>query len=81
MPHPRLQSSLTGPAGTIVLLLVTAFGRAGAQTANLPNPYHEVAAWAKLPAGVSRGGVISVDPAPNGDIWVFHRSDPTINRQ
>jgi sugar lactone lactonase YvrE len=39
-----------------------------------------VAAWAKLPAGVSWGGVISVDPAPNGDIWVFHRSDPTILR-
>jgi sugar lactone lactonase YvrE len=80
MSHPRLQSSLTGLAGAIVLILVTVFARAGAQTGNVPNPYHEVAAWAKLPAGVSWGGVISVDPAPNGDIWVFHRSDPTILR-
>jgi streptogramin lyase len=36
--------------------------------------------WAKLPAGVAWGGVISVDPAPNGDIWVFHRSDPPLLR-
>ena len=80
MSHPRLQSSLTGLAGAVVLTLVTAFARTGAQTGNLPNPYHEVAGWAKLPPGVSWGGVISVDPAPNGDIWVFHRSDPTILR-
>jgi sugar lactone lactonase YvrE len=79
MSHRHL-TSLAGLAGAIVLILATAFARAGAQSASLPNPYHEVAAWAKLPAGVSWGGVISVDPAPNGDIWVFHRSDPTILR-
>jgi streptogramin lyase len=79
MSHRHL-TSLAELAGAIVLVLVTAFASAGAQSTNLPNPYHEVAAWAKLPAGVSWGGVISVDPAPNGDIWVFHRSDPTILR-
>ena len=51
-------------------MLSTAFG----QKDNPPNPYHEVSQWAMLPAGVAWGGVISVDPAPNGDIWVFHRS-------
>jgi sugar lactone lactonase YvrE len=36
--------------------------------------------WAKLPAGAKWAGVISVDPASNGDIWVVHRSDPPILR-
>jgi len=81
MSHARrLKSSLMGLAGAIVLIVALAFATAGAQSANLPNPYHEVAAWAKLPGGVMWGGVISVDPAPNGDVWVFHRSDPPILR-
>jgi streptogramin lyase len=81
MSHARrLKSSLTGLAGAIVLIAAVALATAGAQSGNLPNPYHEVAAWAKLPAGVMWGGVISVDPAPNGDVWVFHRSDPPILR-
>jgi sugar lactone lactonase YvrE len=46
----------------------------------LPNPYREDAGWGKLPAGAKWAGVISVDPAPNGDIWVFHRSDPPLLR-
>ena len=48
----RLKSSPTGLAGAIVLIAAVAFATAGAQSANLPNPYHEVTAWAKLPAGV-----------------------------
>jgi streptogramin lyase len=56
------------------------FSTAFAQKSNPPNPYHEVSQWAKLPSGVAWGGVISVDPAPNGDIWVFHRSDPPLLR-
>jgi sugar lactone lactonase YvrE len=51
-----------------------------AQTRILPNPYREVSNWAKLPAGAKWAGVISVDPASNGDIWVFHRADPPILR-
>src|SRR4030081_365695 len=76
----RLKSALTGLAGAIVLIAAVAFATAGAKSANLPNPYHEVTAWAKLPAGVMWGGVISVDSAPNGDVWVFYRSDPPILR-
>jgi DNA-binding beta-propeller fold protein YncE len=75
MPHPRALKSLLLAA---VVSVIT--GNVGAQNNNPPNPYHEVANWAKLPAGAKWGGVISVDPATDGDIWVFHRSDPPILR-
>src|SRR5205814_7458823 len=78
MLHPgHLKSAL---AGVIVVVLGMAAATVVAQNGNLPNPYHEVANWAKLPAGATWAGVISVDPASNGDIWVFHRSDPPILR-
>ena len=78
MAHPhRPQSAL---AAAIVVMLAIAAATVLAQNGNLPNPYHEVANWAKLPAGAKWGGVISVDPAANGNIWVFHRSDPPLLR-
>ena len=41
--------------------------------------YRQVEGWAKLPAGVEWGQVISVDPDPTGRfIYVFHRSEPPI---
>jgi DNA-binding beta-propeller fold protein YncE len=43
-----------------------------------PNPYRAVENWAQLPAGVQWGPVISVHPDAQGNIWVFHRSDPAI---
>ena len=79
MSHAHSTSSLTVVAGVVGMMLMTAIA-SSAQNSSLPNPYREVTGWAKLPAGVSWGGVISVDPARNGDIWVFHRSDPTILR-
>src|SRR5260370_2032297 len=78
MSHQRHPKSAA--AGGIVVSLAFAAATVGAQNGNLPNPYHEVAGWAKLPAGAKWAGVISVDPAPHGDIWVFHRSDPPIIR-
>src|SRR5262245_33050914 len=42
------------------------------------NPYRGAGAWPQLPAGMTCGAVISVDSDANGNIWVFHRSDPTI---
>jgi len=42
------------------------------------NPYKVADGWPQLPAGVTWGGVISVDADPNGNIWVFHRSEPPI---
>ena len=66
-------------AGLFVLVITAVAATVGAQTGS-PNPYREDAGWAKLPAGAKWAGVISVDPAPNGDIWVFHRSDPPLLR-
>ena len=78
MTHSRLVQSAA--AGVILLIITTVVASVGAQTGRPPNPFHEDASWAKLPAGVQWGGVISVDPASNGDIWVFHRSDPPVLR-
>jgi sugar lactone lactonase YvrE len=77
MAHSRLAKSAVG----IVLLIVgAAAATVGAQNGRVPNPYHEEANWAKLPAGTKWEGVISVDPASNGDLWVFHRGAPPILR-
>ena len=42
------------------------------------NPYRLAEGWPQLPAGVKFGAVISVDVDARGNIWVFHRNDPTI---
>jgi len=65
------------PAGTIVVLIALAAAMARAQT-SLPNPYRLAEHWAQLPAGMQWAGVISIDADAKGNIWVFHRSDPTI---
>ena len=78
MAHSRQQKSAL--AGAIVVVIGIAAANVGAQSGNPPNPFREVDNWAKLPAGAKWTGVISVDPAPNGDVWVFHRSDPPILR-
>jgi sugar lactone lactonase YvrE len=64
-------------AAGIIVLVVTAMVAAQSRP---PNPYRAEANWGQLPAGAQWGGVISVDPASNGDVWVFHRSDPPIMR-
>jgi len=78
MTRSRLLKSAA--AGVVLLVVIVVAATVGAQTARPPNPFHEDAGWAKLPAGVQWGGVISVDPASNGDVWVFHRSDPPVLR-
>ena len=42
------------------------------------SPYRVAEGWPQLPAGIKWAGVISVDADARGNIWVFHRSDPTI---
>jgi len=42
------------------------------------NPYRIAEGWPQLPAGIMWGAVISADADAQGNIWVFHRSDPTI---
>ena len=76
MSHPRPVRSIVVGA----VLVVAAAATIAAQGGNVPNPFREDASWAKLPVGVKWAGVISVDPASNGDMWVFHRSDPPILR-
>ena len=78
MSHPHwLKSTLSG---VLVVVVGIAAPNLSAQSGQLPNPYHEVANWAKLPAGATWTGVISVDPAADGGVWVLHRSDPPILR-
>ena len=76
MAHARLVKSAIGAGALLVLTVATL----AAQKANLPNPYREEVNWPTLPAGAKWAGVISVDPAANGDMWVFHRSDPPVMR-
>jgi DNA-binding beta-propeller fold protein YncE len=47
-------------------------------TNDLPDPYHPVENWAQLPAAMQWGQVISVKPDAQGNLWVFHRSEPPI---
>ncbi len=42
------------------------------------NPYRIAEGWPQLPAGITWGAVISVDSDAHGNIWVFHRNEPTI---
>ena len=60
-----------------VAMLALAIASLAAQ-ANLPNPYRPVANWAQLPSGAKWGGVISIEPDPRGNVWVFHRGDTPI---
>ena len=73
----RLKSAL---AGVVAVVLAAAAANVGAQNGSLPTPYHEVANWAKLPAGSKWAGGQGADPASNGDIWTFNRADPPILR-
>jgi len=62
----------------LAMLIVLAAAAPRAQSPSLPNPYRIAEKWAQLPAGMQWAGVISVDPDAKDNIWVFHRSDPTI---
>ena len=42
------------------------------------NPYRLAEGWPQLPAGITWGAVISADVDARGNLWVFHRSEPTI---
>ena len=78
MTHSRLAQSVV--VGTALPIIAAAVVALAAQATRVPNPYHEEANWAKLPASAKWGGVISVDPLPNGDTWVFHRGTPPLLR-
>src|SRR5262249_24039659 len=73
MSHPVKLALLALFATLAVYAQVSA-----ASTNNLPNPYRPVENWAKLPAGIEWGQVISVEPDSHGNIWIFHRKEPAI---
>src|SRR4051812_26807841 len=76
---PRSRLALTAFIAMIGILSGRAAGQVGAKAANdLPNPFHLVEGWAKLPAGQEWGQVISVYPDAHGNVWVFHRKEPPI---
>lgn len=79
MPYSRRVSFSFIMLIVIGILGGLTFGQTKSSPTNsLPNPYRAVENWAKLPAGIQWGQVISVEPDARGNIWVFHRSDPAI---
>jgi len=45
----------------------------------LSTAYDTISNWAQLPANITWGSVISIDPDPDGkSMWVFHRGDPAV---
>ena len=64
--------------GLVSLVAVVALVSPVALTAQTADGYEKVEGWAKLPAGVEWGQVISVDMAPDGYIWALHRAEPPI---
>src|SRR5436309_1327735 len=63
---------------TRVALLLAAVMLMTAAVHAQDNPYRVAEGWPQLPPGMKFGGVISTDVDARGNIWVFHRSDPTI---
>ncbi len=75
MSHSRLlKIALLGAVATLALLAQVT----PASTNNLPNPFTPLEGWAKLPANIEWGQVISVEPESHGNVWVFHRKDPAV---
>ncbi len=64
--------------GLVSLVAVVALVSPVALTAQTADGYEKVEGWAKLPAGVEWGQVISVDMAPDGHVWALHRAEPPI---
>jgi len=67
-------------SAAVILGLTLSAVLTSAQSTSLPNPYRPVDNWAKLPAGMKWGGVISIEPDAKNNIWVFHRGDTPILR-
>src|SRR5262245_27463259 len=60
------------------LSLIVALALSAAALDAQDTPYRIAEAWPQLPSGMKWAGVISVDSDAHGNIWVFHRSEPTI---
>src|ERR1700733_13256487 len=70
-PTPRGKAPrYTGLALGVILSALTAFAQS--------TPYHLVEGWHDIPSNTKWGPVIGVDVDAQGNIWVFHRSNPPI---
>jgi sugar lactone lactonase YvrE len=81
MPHSHHSKFSLLAAALIATTLAAgvAFAQSDAKATNdLPNPFHAVEDWAKLPSNIEWGQVISVHLDPHGNVWIFHRKDPPI---
>ena len=58
----------------VIAIIVIAAVAVGAQD----NPYRVAQGWPTLPPNIKWGAVISADVDARGNIWAFHRNDPTI---
>jgi DNA-binding beta-propeller fold protein YncE len=81
MPESRFAKNVLLPA--LALFVGLSGGALLAQSDtpaknDLPNRFQAVEGWAKLPAGMEWGQVISAYPDPSGNLWIFHRKDPPI---
>ena len=66
----RAAARCAGLATVFIVSALTAFAQS--------TPYHMVEGWPDLPSNIKWGQVIGVDVDAQGNIWVFHRSDPPI---
>lgn len=76
MPHKV--RPIVRAIGTLAAVLVPIFivaGKAGAQAApeSLPNPYHVIENWAKLPEGRTWGSASGMAIDGKGNVWVLER--------
>jgi DNA-binding beta-propeller fold protein YncE len=81
MQHSRQNKFPLIIAAVVAAMLAAgvAFAQSDAKATNdLPNPFHAVEDWAKLPSNIEWGQVISVHLDPHGNVWIFHRKDPPI---
>jgi sugar lactone lactonase YvrE len=72
MAHSR-QMRFGHALGFAAVVMVCALGALGQSM-----PYHVVEDWPGLPSNIKWGQVISVNCDAQGNIWVFHRSNPPI---
>jgi DNA-binding beta-propeller fold protein YncE len=70
--------SKAGRMYVVAAATIAALAPMSSVATNASDSYVLVDDWAKLPAGMVWGQVISVEPGSDGHIWAFHRAEPPI---
>jgi len=78
--NKTMRSALIKLTAAITVAPMLAFAQPDmAPTNDLPNPYHTIEGWAKLPAGRTWGSTSAVDLDPDGtSIWVAERCSGNV---